>query len=181
MDKNGEETHLRVYMMVRQQHFFADVFLKDGTTELKEASLFQDMSVLGVEPKDEDDQQTPARQNVLTNLIEEQIGKGNWLFFPGSDKRLVVVAFQEDPEDKYYMVYDLQRANYTRRIEKKQMADEAAAINDKGTIMVFVEDEKLAIRTIRVPNSSVLVNRLRPRFAVAETKINPAQASNNRQ
>ena len=56
MDKNGEETHLRVYMMVRQQHFFADVFLKDGTTELKEASLFQDMSVLGVEPKDEDDQ-----------------------------------------------------------------------------------------------------------------------------
>ena len=56
MDKNGEETHLRVYMMVRQQHFFADVLLKDGTTELKEASLFQDMSVLGVEPKDEDDQ-----------------------------------------------------------------------------------------------------------------------------
>ena len=92
-----------------------------------------------------------------------------------------MVAFQEDPEDKYYMVYDLQRANYTRRIEKKQMADEAAAINDKGTIMVFVEDEKLAIRTIRVPNSSVLVNRLRHRFAVAETKINPAQASNNRQ
>ncbi len=61
------------------------------------------------------------------------------------------------------------------------MADEAAAINDKGTIMVFVEDEKLAIRTIRVPNSAVLVNRLRPRFAVAETKMNPAQASNNRQ
>ena len=65
-DKNGEETHLRVYLMVRDQHYFADVCLQDGTTELKEATLFQDQSVLGMEPKDEDDQQTPARQNVLT-------------------------------------------------------------------------------------------------------------------
>ena len=106
-DENGKETHLRVYMMVRDQHYFADVKLEDGTTELKEATLFQDQSVMGMEPKDEDDQQTPARQNVLRQLIEEQIDKGNWLFFPNNDKRLVVVAMQENPEDKYYMVYDL--------------------------------------------------------------------------
>ena len=92
-----------------------------------------------------------------------------------------MVAMMEDPENKHYMVYDLQRANFIRKIEKRIMMDDAVAVNSSGSILTFVEDNEITIRTIRVPNSAVLVNRLRPRFAVAETKMNPAQASNNRQ
>ena len=40
-----EESHLRVYLMVKEQHYFADINLKDSTTTLTEASLFEDQSV----------------------------------------------------------------------------------------------------------------------------------------
>ena len=61
------------------------------------------------------------------------------------------------------------------------MMDDAVAVNSSANIMAFAEDEHIRVRTIRIPNSSFLVDRLRPRFAVAETKMNPAQASSNRQ
>ena len=40
-----EETHLRCYLMVQGQHYFADIDLNDSTTTLTEASLFEDQSV----------------------------------------------------------------------------------------------------------------------------------------
>ena len=40
------ETHLRIYLMVQGQHYFADVDLRDSTVRLQEASMFEDMSVL---------------------------------------------------------------------------------------------------------------------------------------
>lgn len=61
------------------------------------------------------------------------------------------------------------------------MEDDAVAVSSGGQILAFIEDDSIRVRTIRVPNSSVLVDRLRPRFNVAETKMNPAQASSNRQ
>ena len=177
--EDAQETHLRVYLMVNGQHYYADINLKDSTTVLKEASLFFDQSALS-----EDPEQNPVmleRQNTLRALIGDQLDKGNWLLFPSEDKRLVVVSVQEDPAEKHYMVYDLHRAAYIRKIEKKLMTDDAATVNTNGTILAFLEDETIRVRTIRVPNSTALVDQLRPRFAIAETKVNPAQACMNRQ
>ena len=47
--------------------------------------------------------------------------------------------------------------------------------------MVYHEKDYFYVKSIRVPNSSDLVDRLRPRFDVAAHKLNPAQASLNRQ
>ena len=44
-EDGDEESHLRVYLMVKEQHYFADINLKDSTTTLTEASLFEDESV----------------------------------------------------------------------------------------------------------------------------------------
>ena len=118
---------------------------------------------------------------VLKNLVDEQSGKGNTLHFPYTDQRLVVVYVQEDPTNKHYMVYDINRENYIRKVDKRIMSDDAVAVNSTGQVMAFIEEEDITIRVIRVPNSSILVDRLRPRFNVAESKMNPAQASSNRQ
>ena len=175
-----EETHLRVYLMVQGTHYFADYDLKAQSATFEQASLYQDQSILQKEGEDE----SPTMQRriqVLKNLIEEQSDKGNTLHFPYLDQRLVVVSVQEDPTNKHYMVYDINRENYIRKVDKRIMADDAVAVNSTGQVMAFIEEEDITIRVIRVPNSSILVDRLRPRFNVAESKMNPAQASSNRQ
>ena len=61
-----------------------------------------------------------------------------------------------------------------RKIERRNMADDASDINSEGTYFLMVEGDQFFIRSIRVPNSTALEDRLRPRFAVAEAKLNPA-------
>ena len=56
------ETHLRVYLMVQGQHYFADVDLRDGTVRLREASIFEDMSVLDSGKAGENDEDNPRYQ-----------------------------------------------------------------------------------------------------------------------
>ena len=79
------------------------------------------------------------------------------------------------------MIYDNLRNEFIRRIAKKTMFDEAMAINAAGTLIVFVEDVDISIRSIRMPNNATLIDNLRPRIAVAESRLNPAQATLNRQ
>lgn len=54
------------------------------------------------------------------------------------------------------------------------MFDEATAINNSGTLLAFVEDADIQVRSIRMPNNATLIDNLRPRIAVAEAKLNPA-------
>ena len=37
------------------------------------------------------------------------------------------------------------------------------------------------VRSIRIPNNATLIDNLRPRIAVAECKLNPAESAMNRQ
>ena len=61
------------------------------------------------------------------------------------------------------------------------MFDEATAVNSNATRIAFIEDQNIVLRSIRMPNNATLIDNLRPRIAVAESKLNPAQATLNRQ
>ena len=45
---------------------------------------------------------------------------------------MVVVSVREDPTNKYYMIYDLNRENYIRKVEKRVMEDDAVAVSSGG-------------------------------------------------
>ena len=66
------------------------------------------------------------------------------------------------------------RNEFIRKVAKKTMFDEATAVNNQGTMMAFVEDTDINVRSIRIPNNATLIDNLRPRIAVAESKLNPA-------
>ena len=72
------------------------------------------------------------------------------------------------------MIYDVKRDNFVRRVSKKTNYDEAVATNSSATLLTYVEGMDLSVRSIRLPNSSVLVNTLRPRYCIADDKLNPA-------
>ena len=78
------------------------------------------------------------------------------------------------------MVYDVQRDNFVRRVTK-MTTHEAACVNSSATLLTFVDGAEISVRSIRLPNSKVLVNTLRPRYLVAENKLNPGQACQNKQ
>ena len=117
----------------------------------------------------------------MHKLIEEQNALGNTLIFPSEDLRLVVLFNTENRQEKHYMIYDNLRNEFIRRIAKKTMFDEAMSINGNGTLIVFIENDEISVRSIRMPNNATLIDNLRPRIAVAESKLNPAQATLNRQ
>lgn len=55
------------------------------------------------------------------------------------------------------------------------MDDEATCINNTATTIAFIQDDEIIMRSIRMPNNATLMDNLRPRVAVAENKLNPAQ------
>ena len=114
------------------------------------------------------------RQENMNRLIAEQNELGNDLIFPSEDMRLVVLFSTEDRQNKHYKIYDNLRNEFIRRVAKKTMFDEATAINNSGTLLAFVEDADIQVRSIRMPNNATLIDNLRPRIAVAEAKLNPA-------
>ena len=95
--------------------------------------------------------------------------------------RFVVVFNKEDAKQKHYRVYDNLRNEYIRKVAKRTMFDEAAAVVNTANVIAFIEDADISIRSIRMPNNATLIDNLRPRIAVAESKLNPAQACLNRQ
>ena len=50
-----------------------------------------------------------------------------------------------------------------------------------ANILAFIENDEISVRSIRMPNNATLIDNLRPRIAVAESKLNPAQSALNRQ
>lgn len=113
-------------------------------------------------------------------LVEREIGLDNRVFFPSEDTRFAVVLNRQDRDEKHFMVYDVKRDNFIRRIAKKTNYDEAAAINSNATLLTFVEGMEMNVRSIRLPNSAVLIDTLRPRYLIAESKLNPGQACQNK-
>ena len=71
------------------------------------------------------------------------------------------------------MVYDVKRDNFVRRVAKKTNYDEAACVNSSATLLTYVEGLDLSVRSIRLPNSAPLIDTLRPRYVIADSKLNP--------
>ena len=94
---------------------------------------------------------------------------------------MVVIYSKEDPAQKHYKVFDNMRNQIIRKVAKKTMHDDATAVNNLGSTIVYVEDDEIIIRSIRMPNNATLMDNLRPRIAVAESKLNPALQALNRQ
>jgi hypothetical protein len=61
------------------------------------------------------------------------------------------------------------------------MEEEAFAVDMTAKIITYGESDQLVVKSIRLPNSEKLIDELRPRFAVAKMKLNPAVASENKQ
>jgi len=95
--------------------------------------------------------------------------------------RIVVVFNKQDKGNKFYKVYDNLRGEYIRKITKGSQGDEATSINHTGTQIAFIQNQDIVIRSVRMPNNATLIDNLRPRIAVAESKLNPAEAALNRQ
>jgi len=102
------------------------------------------------------------------------------LFFPDKDVNTVALLNREDRSNKYILLFDIRRNGFVRKIPKKTMDDEAMCLNESGRLLVFVEGNQIRFKLVRLPNSSVLIDNLRPRYARAEANLNPAQASENK-
>lgn len=94
--------------------------------------------------------------------------------------RIVVTYSKEDPTEKHYKVFDNMRNQFIRKVAKKTMHEDATAVNNLASTIVFIEEDELIIRAIRMPNNATLMDNLRPRIAVAESKLNPALQAMNR-
>lgn len=117
----------------------------------------------------------------MQKLVEQQNEQGNELMFPAEDMRIVLVFNKQDRNNKYYKIYDNLRGEFIRKINKETMSDEGTSINHTGTLIAFIQGQDICIRSIRMPNNATLIDNLRPRIAVAESKLNPAEAALNRQ
>ena len=71
---------------------------------------------------------------------------------------------REDPDEKFFLIYDVRKNGYIRRIKKTSMQDEAFAIDHLGKILAYPDGEILHIKQIRLPNCNELINVLKPRF-----------------
>ena len=83
---------------------------------------------------------------------------GNKVFFPSDDTRFAIVLNRQDMDEKHFMVYDVKRDHFIRRVAKKTNYDEAAAVNSQATLLTFVEGLDLTVRSMRLPNSAVLID-----------------------
>jgi len=117
----------------------------------------------------------------MRTLINSQLEKGNLVEFAENDKDILAVLNQEDPENKYIHVYDARRSSFVRMKELKEQAEKAFAIDAGARLLAWIEGENLVVKLIRIPNSAVLADVLRPRFNLAKMKLNPVTSCENRQ
>lgn len=118
---------------------------------------------------------------MMSELVKEQLRKGNSIQFPTDNKDMIAVLNREDKNNKNFYIYDLRRQCFVRKISKFSLIDESFATDMTGKILAFCEGEILYIKLIRIPNSPALADVLRPRYHVAKMKLNPAVASENKQ
>lgn len=93
----------------------------------------------------------------------------------------MAVLNKVDPAERFITIYDVKRDGFFRRITQREGKSNAFALSSSGRQMIFVENEFIIIRACRIPHSTLLIDQLRPRYCVAEKKLNPAQAAENKQ
>jgi len=93
----------------------------------------------------------------------------------------VAVLKKEDPVDKHILIFDIKRNSYIRKIAKKDMESEAFALDCTGRILATADHLELTLKLIRLPNNVHLMDCFRPRYAIAEKKLNPTDASKDKQ
>jgi hypothetical protein len=114
-------------------------------------------------------------------LIADETRAGNLLSFPEADSNTVAVLKKEAPDEKHILIFDIKRNTYIRKISKKDMDSEAFALDGTGRILAQVDGHDLTLKSVRLPNNAALMDCFRPRYAIAEKKLNPAQASDAKQ
>jgi hypothetical protein len=104
----------------------------------------------------------------LTLLIDDETRAGNVLNFPSEDVNTVAVLNKDDPNEKFYTIFDIRRNGYFRRVSKHRMDTETFAVDTTGKFLAYIDGPDIIIRSIRIPNHSTLIDTLRPRYQKAE-------------
>ena len=90
---------------------------------------------------------------------------GNDVAFPlEQDVNTVVVLNREQLSDKFFLIFDIRRNCFIRRIQKKSMEDESFTIDHTGRILAYVEEKELIFKMCRLPNSAAINQALKPRY-----------------
>lgn len=174
-DESAEfPTKFRVYLTLNKVTYHATVSISDSVTRLVKAERFSDQSIFDVDT--ENNSSVQRAQQRMRAFVDQEISNGNSVFFPSDDTRFAIVLNRKNEDEKHFMVYDVKRDNFVRKVSKKTNYDEAACVNSSATLLTFVEGMDLSVRSIRLPNSSVLGDTLRPRFVRADAKLNPGIA-----
>ena len=92
----------------------------------------------------------------------------------------MVVLNRENPEDKFFLVFDIRRNCFTRRIAKQTLDDEAFAIDCTGKTLAYIEGDSLHLRQCRLPNSAALNKVLRPRYSFDKESMTCAEQVENK-
>lgn len=118
---------------------------------------------------------------MLTKQVAAELSRGNIIAFPEKETHMMVVLNREDLSNKFFQVYDVRKNGYVRRVNKKSSEDETMAVDDMARSLAYADGAEICLQSVKVPNSASLVDMLAPRFQVAESKLNPAQAAEDRQ
>lgn len=167
---------MRIYFTKAKELYFIDVKMSDSVPKMRKAKAFEDRSVMVLNQA----KNLATLQNTLQTLITDETKAGNLLSFPETDSNTVAVLKKEVPDEKHILIFDIKRNTYIRKIAKKEMASEAFALDSTGRILAQADGQDLTLRLVRLPNNAALMDCFRPRYAIAEKKLNPAQASDTK-
>lgn len=166
---------LRVSFTKNKQCYLIDVQLSDSVAQMRKIRRFEDRSAFALNPPNR------SLSDTLSLLVDDEIAAGNLLSFPEEESNTVCVLKREDPSDKYLLVFDIRRNGYFRRLTKNNMDCDAFAIDSTGQMVAYLDGPEIRIRLARIPNSSILIDCLRPRYQVAHLKVPPSLASEQKQ
>ena len=111
------------------------------------------------------------RENLMV-LIEEETHVGNLVQLPQeNDVTTLVVLNRENVKENYFLVYDIRRNCFTRKISKKCMTDQAFCVDHTGRILCYVDDDTIYLKMCKVPNSASLNDELRPRHKLQKKQM----------
>ena len=65
----------------------------------------------------------------------------------------VVVFKKENPDEKHFLIFDIRRNAYVRKLSKQHMDDEAFAINSSGRVLAKIDGDNLEFTMCRFPNN----------------------------
>ena len=133
--------------------------MADGVPALSPATCYQDKSVFMVQGTS-----VKRLQEQLRVQIDKEIDIKSSIVFPDKETNTMVLLNKETPGDHHFLVYDLLRSDYTRKVGKKSQNDNAFTTDQNGTLLIRVEGDTIYFDMIKMPNSAVLTDILKPRY-----------------